>query len=309
MLSASCLVAFVSAVSLGQGTVSIEAILTPPVVPFHRVSKYAVVVEAPSGLDLRLPDMTKAFGELMVYGMSEYRTEPLPGGRVRITETYTLDPVEVKDYAIDPAKVTWGEDESVSTPMLTFRVRDLTDEERVAAEIFDGAIPHMRESPSGGLPGGWRTWAIASVMIAVLFAILFYFLRDRAPMQDIAIRKEPWEIAFERLRTLQERRLPQAGRHQTYYVDLSAILRYYIEGRFLLHAPERTTPEFLVETTGQGLFSQGQEEFLSEFLRHCDSVKFAQYEPAMDEMNQSFSRVEHFVEQTVPPQADAEEAA
>ena len=43
------------------------------------------------------------------------------------------------------------------------------------------------------------------------------------------------------------RTCPEAGRIKEFYQRISDILRHYIENRFGLHAPERTTEEFLVE--------------------------------------------------------------
>ena len=107
--------------------------------------------------------------------------------------------------------------------------------------------------------------------------------------------------------SLDERHLPKAGRYEPYYVDLSAILRYYIEDRFHLHAPEQTTPEFLAELSGSGYLDEGHERFLGAFLRHCDLVKFAQYVPTVNDMELRFTEVLRFVDDTVPSREEETE--
>jgi hypothetical protein len=107
-------------------------------------------------------------------------------------------------------------------------------------------------------------------------------------------------VAYRRLRELDERHLSEEGRYEPYYVDLSAILRYYIEDRFHLRAPEQTTQEFLAASSTTGLFTGDHQQMLSELLKHSDRVKFAQYVPTVPEMERSFSAVLQFVDETVP---------
>jgi hypothetical protein len=145
--------------------------------------------------------------------------------------------------------------------------------------------------------------------LTLIFIVLM--LRGRQAALAPELVKTPWQVAKERLALLEARHLPQQGKFDAYYVDLSAILRYYIEGRFQLHAPERTTPEFLAETVGQSYFSPEQEVFLSRFLRLCDRVKFARFRPDLEEMARSFDEVALFIEDTIPraaPEPEPEEA-
>ena len=114
------------------------------------------------------------------------------------------------------------------------------------------------------------------------------------------------------MEALSQRNLPKQGYYGSYYVDLSAILRYYIEGRFHLRAPERTTQEFLSEMMEGELFDESQQTFLQSFLRLCDRVKFAKYQPGMIEMEESFVQVRKFIEETIPkpePEVNEEGAA
>ncbi|MCH7833202.1 MAG: hypothetical protein IIC55_10070, partial [Proteobacteria bacterium] len=72
---------------------------------------------------------------------------------------------------------------------------------------------------------------------------------------------------------------------------------------FHLNAPERTTPEFLAESSDAGVFEEEEERVLASLLRHCDRVKFAQYRPTSEEMRTSFTQVTDFVEGTIPERA------
>ncbi|MDX9973530.1 MAG: hypothetical protein RBU21_11140, partial [FCB group bacterium] len=117
-------------------------------------------------------------------------------------------------------------------------------------------------------------------------------------------------IARERLAALGAKGLADSGQFGIFYVELSDILRRYTEDRFHLHAPERTTPEFLAEAASSGLFNAEHQSLLETVLRHADRVKFARHEPGAVEMEQDFNEVRRFVEETVPrTTAPAEEAA
>lgn len=293
--------------------VNAQVTLSPPVVPFHKRAKLTVVVESPASVDVKIPDLRELIGDLKVAGTPEHQKELIDENkRVRVTETYTLDPIKIRDYYIRPLELTWGDGGQMVLAMPAFRVRDLTPAELTEAEQFDPGLPGGPGVDTGVRRPWWFWAAIAGGAVAVsLIALLVRWLRR--PKELPAAPKTPWEIARERLALLSARHLPQQGKHDAYYVDLSAILRYYIEARFALHAPERTTPEFLSEALGKGVFTADQEVFLARFLRLGDRVKFARFRPDLEEMSRSFEEVLRFVEETIPrpaePQAPEKAAA
>ena len=299
--------AFVLAAGLAPAQVDVKVTLSPPIVPFHKQASFTVVVEAPAGVDVKLPDMRDHFGKLAVYGIPDHRSEPIGEGRVRTTETYVLDPVHIRDHVIAPVEVTWGDGKVIAVPSPTFRVRGLTPEELEEAKRFEGAVAGGPGAAGPGYSALWYWLLGIAIAVAAAAAAIFYF-RGRRTVPAGLTAKDAWVIAKERLAALAERKLPQLGRYGAYHVDLSSILRYYIEGRFQVHAPERTTPEFLTEISGKGYFSPEQEVFLARFLRLCDRVKFAQFRPDLEAMTLSFEEVERFVEETIPRSEPEEEA-
>jgi hypothetical protein len=105
-------------------------------------------------------------------------------------------------------------------------------------------------------------------------------------------------IAYEQMRRLVEDRLVEHGRIEEYYVRLSDICRHYLENRFNLRAPERTTEEFLVEVSGTALLTGPQKGLVRDFLGHCDLVKFARYGPDDREMREAFEAAKRLVDET-----------
>lgn len=105
-------------------------------------------------------------------------------------------------------------------------------------------------------------------------------------------------IALRKLEALKEKNLPQHGKIEAYYVELSAIVRYYIENRFNIRAPEMTTEEFLHTLKDKNVLNPAQKSLLREFLTAADIVKFAKFRPDNTAINDSFAMAYRFVEET-----------
>ena len=83
-----------------------------------------------------------------------------------------------------------------------------------------------------------------------------------------------------------------------FVVAVSDVLRRYIEGRFDVHAPSRTTEEFLMEAVGaEGQLAE-RTATLEQFLTLCDLVKYARHRPAASEAEPLLDTAETFVEET-----------
>lgn len=277
--------------------VEVQVTLDPPEIPFHKQARYTIAVDVTGDIEVTLPEGVERFGGVTVHDVQRH-TQVLEGGRRRITETYLLDPVWPGLYPIAPVEVRWGEDNVVTVPSPSLRVRDLTEEERAQAERFEpNAGPLLPPRPFWMT---WWFWTLAAVMALLAAGGLLAVWRHRKRWTAAASGPPPWEVAYARLQDLDQKHLPKTGRFEPYYIALSSILRFYIEDRFELHAPEQTTPEFLDAASRHGVFSETHQGLLADFLRHCDRVKFARYVPTLPEMERSFDVVLRFVEETVP---------
>jgi len=289
--------------------VDVVTTLEPPCVPFHRTAVLTITVEAPGDAEVAIPPLPKMDGvEVTAQGPER---ETLEAGRQRVRQRYVVDAVRAGSYLVPSVEVAAEEDQHAATAPLMLEVRDLTDQEKEQVQQFGlGAAPGVfLPRPPLGWPA--RLFAVLALLLAiaaVVLAVLRYRRRTGAP---VAPPLPPWEVARQRLLALAMRQLPEAGKHEAYYVDLTAILRYYIEDRFHLRAPEQSTPEFLDSASGSGLFTEEQQNALAHFLRHCDRVKFALYKPSYEEMTNGFALVTRFVDDTVmrAPEADKRVAA
>lgn len=134
-------------------------------------------------------------------------------------------------------------------------------------------------------------WAVLLGVLA-LAAIAFWLWKRRQPkvVTPVVAPLTPYEIAMQALQRLRE----ENPAVEAFYTRLSDIVRQYIEARFGLRAPERTTEEFLAEAA----LSPEYMALLGAFLSECDLVKFARYEPEAADRQRAFAAAEKFVEET-----------
>lgn len=146
-------------------------------------------------------------------------------------------------------------------------------------------------------PGRWWLWVL---VLPAVFAVPagWLLLRSRHAKRLVRIFKPAHEIAYARLRVLVAAKLTEQGKIKEFYERISGILRYYIEDRFDLHAPERTTEEFLAELRFTEALPSSDKEVLGEFLMHCDLVKFARHDPTTEQIQRTFDLVKDFIERT-----------
>ena len=144
----------------------------------------------------------------------------------------------------------------------------------------------------------WLWWVGGGAILAAVLAGVMLYRRSRRVDAEVRVFKAAHELAYERLGELERQGFVEAGMLKEFYEGLSNVLRYYIEDRFRLKAPERTTEEFLYELAYSYVLGAEDKDSVGQFLRHCDLVKFAKQEPTEVEVDGSVKLVKGFVERT-----------
>jgi len=278
--------------------------LEPPITPIQEPATLILEVEVDRGAFASWPGMEEQLEEIGVFGEPRLDTLNLPNGRLRITTTYTLDPLHNGEYPIGPLRLAWDDGESsmvLAGPVLI--VREPTLEELEALAVMEANA----QTPLPPRQIGWQVYVLGLIAAGLIGALIGWWWRTR-DKEDFytPAALAPWERATESLRALREKKLAERGEHEPYFVELSGILRTYIEGRFHLHAPEMTTPEFLQSATESGLLTAAQQDFLAHFLKQSDRVKFAKLVPPFEDMRAGFDQVMTFVEETIPRETEEE---
>ncbi len=141
------------------------------------------------------------------------------------------------------------------------------------------------------------TWIILGVI--TILAILGVYLFARKRTEKVIVPPKPWVLAEEALSKLIDR-LPLPA--ESVFVELTDIVRYYIEAVYDIPATERTTPEFLLEMKRDGAkMSADHSLLLTDFLTAADMVKFARLEASQSQIDAAIKKAQRFVVETSEP--------
>ncbi|HQM22305.1 MAG TPA: hypothetical protein PK572_01585 [Kiritimatiellia bacterium] len=147
----------------------------------------------------------------------------------------------------------------------------------------------------------WALWGLLALAIAAagLWA-LRAFLRTPRTFLHFPPPTPPHEVALAALAALRAKDWIAARRFEPFYVELSGIVRHYLEGRFGLRAPERTTEEFIREAAAARQLAADHRELVADFLTQSDLVKFARHAPDESAMRGALESAERLVHETTP---------
>lgn len=161
-------------------------------------------------------------------------------------------------------------------------------------------------------PGPLPLW-LQLIMGCLAAALLGYLLWRRQRQRSLAVApetaaREALEDALSEL----EKAHRQLSRENArpYAICVSGIVRRYIERRFNLHAPRRSTEEFLAEARFAPALAADHQEKLGHFLKCCDFLKFARGTAEVEELEMLHQAAVIFVTETqFKPLTPAEQAA
>jgi hypothetical protein len=252
------------------------------------------------GYELQMPRVDKVLESFGMIDWDNLGDKLDENGNVVSTYQYRLEPFLSGTYPI-PAftfefhDVNNPEEKKyeLTTEPIDIEVTSLLDDQRAELKIED--IEDVVEIPK--VPSFWWAWALGAIAAAAA-AGTWLWLRRRRVKELVRIFKPAHELAYERLRMLVGEDLVGTGRIKEFYERISDILRHYIEHRFSLRAPERTTEEFLYELANTNVLPESDKENLAQFLQHCDLVKFARHEPTAEQIQETFDLVKAFIEKT-----------
>ncbi len=303
-----------------RGPLRVELELSATEISIAERLRLRLTAKIAEGYEVDLP----AFGEkLEQFAIVDYSTPPprlQAGGIVEHAREYTLEPFLSGDYKIPPMTVRFREkpktpdaaglgtdqnaawQHNLETEELTVKVNSLLPADMEKLKPNDMAPPAALP-PS---PLRRAAWPVAAAVLLLLLAGLAWWLIRRRQRAVAEKRLPAHVVAYGRLEALAAAKLIEQGQVKEFFLRLSAILRHFIEDRFGLRAPERTTEEFLYEIRA-GALSEANRKLLQEFLTGCDLVKFAEHQPATQEIQHAFNLCRRFIEENEEPAAEVQQ--
>lgn len=259
---------------------------------------YKITVAFPENIEVFFPETKDKVGGLAVkdFDVADIEKEK---GRITREFRYVLETYKTGSYIIPAFDIKYKEKlksevEVAKTPEIFIEVATTLDED--ASDVRDIKPPVALDKSY------FRLYIIIAIVFGVLIlaAIILHYIYRRKHRETESI-PEPLpahQIAYNDLESLMAMDLISKGQIKEYYYRLSNIVRHYIENRFRLMAPERTTEEFLAEMTVTERLTEDHKELVGNFLEHCDMVKFAAYGPDSREIENSFNSAKKLVDET-----------
>ena len=152
--------------------------------------------------------------------------------------------------------------------------------------------------PPIAIPSGWEwlLWTFGALLVVAAGIFLWYWWQTQKANRPVP----PVLPAHVRARHKLEDALALIAQPKLFCILVSDAVRLYLEERFGLRAPERTTEEFLADLGRSVALTDPQKASLQEFLTACDMVKFAKYEPRRQELESLYNSALHLIEETEP---------
>lgn len=156
-------------------------------------------------------------------------------------------------------------------------------------ENFKWAVP-PGEQPQPSYLWAWIGLAVLGMLLAGVIVLIRYRRGRGVPLFS---PPQPHVTALKSLEDLEP--LLAEGNERQFTQAVSDIVRVYIQDRFGLRAPHRSTEEFLFEASTSGQLSDPDQELLADFLVQCDQVKFARQVMKLDAMRAMLESARSFI--------------
>jgi len=262
--------------------------------------RLSLTIEYDEATEIEWPDAAEALGEELALAAEEQSPPTITDeGRTRVRRAYVLEPDLPGETTIGAFEIAWragGGEGTVRTEPVPITIRSLLQED-------DEAEVAPRKGVAEPPPPIERWLAIgaaALLALVVLTALIVMLIRRALRRRRDTPPLSPHEAALLALQRLEEQNLLGAGRQEEFVERLADILRRYVEGRFGLDAPHRTTEEFLRDARRSPVMPADDAGQIARFLRQCDLVKFARGHVTRAEAEEALAMARSFVERTRP---------
>lgn len=281
--------------TMSSGPIELTVIADPARVHLDRDILLTLRVYAPSNIAVSLPPLGN---RLKGFALNGAFTRDAVDAKQRPVKEYCfrLTPTLSEEYRIAPMAITWINRAQTPSSEGWFATRPLLFQTAGISKGPPGATIHDITGPVWIYPA-FKTIAIwALVIICAAGAFYLLWRLSRHIHKAIQLRRmSPRERALYELGKLLAQDLVAKQKIKEFYLELTMIVRRYIERAHAIRAPEQTTEEFLVAITRNPAFKREVVRKLQVFLQTADLVKFAAYQPALEIIDQTIATARDYI--------------
>jgi len=258
-------------------------------------------IEAPAGVSVDAPFQEAGDQRLGRFRVVGFVRSAKPGVQ---EQTYTLEAPSSGRHRIPPLRLEMI-DSRPSAGAQSRKPQEILTEEvplEIAPVPAEQATKQLQPAlgeldPDVGKTSWVFIFGMASLALVLVSGSILVVRALRA-RRRIEKQRSAYEDAVAQLRVLEDRGAPDATGADAWFVELSSIVRRYLEQRYEIRAPELTTEEFLLVATARPELTTEHRGLLTSFLERCDRVKFAGYRPDAEESIATLAAARGFVEDT-----------
>lgn len=283
--------------TFSKNEVTLTLTITPAVVDLATDTEVSMVLSCPEGMTATLPaDIADRFDGFTIAGSytSETASEAIRGTSYNFRLTplagareYRIKPIpiSVQDTSSHPPASSWFPTETVRLEGPPAANGQTTS---VSTDLKNKFIrPSFKDAPK----------FIGLSLLGLLLIGLLVYAISKIRLQQKIHRMTPSERALRELLLLLGRQLPEKGLFKDFYIELTMVVRRYIERRYGIRAPEQTTEEFLAAALAHGGFNTASMSELKEFLTAADLVKFAGVAATVSSAEVATAKAKAYIEQ------------
>lgn len=217
--------------------------------------------------------------------------------RLLITQEYTVTSFDSALYYLPPFEVI-VDNKPYKSKALALKVYSIPVD-TLHADQFFGQKTIMEP------PFAWEDWASAiwlSIFVIPLLALVIFLIirfNDNKPIiKKIKVEPKlpPHQQAMKEIARIKEEKVWQKGNPKEYYTELTDTIRTYIKDRFGFNALEMTSSEIIDK-----LLSIKDKESIKDLkflFETADLVKFAKFDPLMNENDMNLVNAIEFINHT-----------
>jgi hypothetical protein len=285
----------------GAQNVHVEAKIDQTTIRIGDQTKLHLTVHQPAKEPVNFPKLTDTItGKIQIVGASKPDTtvDKNDPKNIIVNQSYTITCFDAGTYTMPP--FAFGTSAGIlKTNELTLQV--VTVKVDTTKAIYDIKQPLVVSYTFfDWLRDNWY-WVILTLLVAFLIISLIWSLIKRPKKEPVIEIIRPGlpshEIALSKLKELRDKKLWQQDEVKQYHIELTDIVRDYLEKRYVIKTHEKTTDEIFAELR----YADATEEnknMLRQILNLADLVKFAKEKPLPPDNEQSIDNAINFVLKT-----------
>jgi hypothetical protein len=281
---------------MSRGPVTLTVTVDPPQVFMERDTLVTIRVAGPSEIVVDLPPLDDRVAGFTIAG--SFDSGPFEeDGRTVLERNIRLTPSVAEEYRIAPFAVTYRDTGQNPAREEWFPTRPIVLE----------AVPPFDGNPGGAVRVDLEpAWVYPPPRAILLYAFglcllaaagfLAWKLARHLHRRVRLMRMSPRERAMEELKELMRKDLVARHLVKAFYLELTMIVRRYIERAHSVRAPEQTTEEFLAAVSHDPRFAGRVVARLKAFLEAADLVKFAAHKPSAAAIDEATRTARDYIE-------------